>query len=377
MKKLNFLMGFVLFTSLNLLAQPDDYIGYWSFDGNAKDYSSNENHGTVNNAILTSDRTGNAKGAYEFSRHKSILIPDDGTFDFGSEDFTISVWVYKYNTTKSWRGVCISKWNTGASPGTNEWYLDCGNRNDNIPTFGIEEGETKYIFDAGTSLSLNSWHHLVGLRRGNKLIIYIDGQSSGEIEIPEGTTVNNTGRDMLVGKFRDRNPLYFQNGKLDDIRIYDRALSEEEIQALYGEQPAKTSSGWQIEKNRVYVNDADVSIGNTNVPEGYTFAVDGKMVAKEINVTLKEWSDYVFEEDYDLETLAEIEEFIRNNKHLPGIPSAKEVKENGVDLGEMDAKLLEKIEELTLYVIEQNKRIEKLEKENKYLKNVIQSIIDE
>ena len=71
--------------------------------------------------------------------------------------------------------------------------------------------------------------------------------------------------------------------------------------------------------------------------------------------------DYVFEPTYDLKPLAEIETYIKENKHLPEVPSAKEMEKNGVQLGEMNMLLLKKIEELTLHIIEQNKRIETLE----------------
>ena len=71
-------------------------------------------------------------------------------------------------------------------------------------------------------------------------------------------------------------------------------------------------------------------------------------------------SDFVFEKDYKLRSIGDLETFIKENKHLPDIPSANDVKENGIDLGEMDAKLLQKIEELTLYIIEQQKQLEEL-----------------
>jgi len=80
------------------------------------------------------------------------------------------------------------------------------------------------------------------------------------------------------------------------------------------------------------------------------------------------WSDFVFEPGYHLLSLTELENYINENGHLPDIPTASYVEENGVELGDMTAKLLQKIEELTLYVIEQNKRIERLEAENKELK---------
>jgi hypothetical protein len=99
--------------------------------------------------------------------------------------------------------------------------------------------------------------------------------------------------------------------------------------------------------------------------------VNGKLSAKEIEVKLEDWSDYVFDEDYELMPLNEVESYINANKHLPDIPSVDEITENGLNLGETDALLLRKIEELTLYVIEQNKRIEKLEMENEDLKQML------
>src|SRR5690606_38938941 len=81
------------------------------------------------------------------------------------------------------------------------------------------------------------------------------------------------------------------------------------------------------------------------------------------------WADYVFQEDYNLLPLHEVENFIERNKHLPNIPSAEEIVNNGgFELKEMNVKLLEKIEELTLYIIEQNKRIEALEAQSKVSK---------
>lgn len=89
----------------------------------------------------------------------------------------------------------------------------------------------------------------------------------------------------------------------------------------------------------------------------YKLQVNGSIRAKEILVETDDWPDYVFASDYSLPSLAEVEQHIRENQHLPGIPSAAEMESGGVKLGEMQAKMLQKIEELTLYVIEQNKKM--------------------
>lgn len=106
----------------------------------------------------------------------------------------------------------------------------------------------------------------------------------------------------------------------------------------------------------------NVGIGMNNTDNGYKLAVNGDVAAKRIQVTPSGWPDYVFDSAYALPGLPEVERFIQSNKHLPGMPSAAAVEKTGVDLGGNQAVLLKKIEELTLYIIEQNKRIEKLEK---------------
>jgi hypothetical protein len=88
--------------------------------------------------------------------------------------------------------------------------------------------------------------------------------------------------------------------------------------------------------------------------------VQGKFEAKEIKVTLTPTADFVFEEDYHLPKLENVEKHIKEKKHLPEIASAREMEKEGVNVGEFQIKLLQKIEELTLYTIEQNKKIEKL-----------------
>ncbi|MBK7885624.1 MAG: hypothetical protein IPJ81_18910 [Chitinophagaceae bacterium] len=115
-----------------------------------------------------------------------------------------------------------------------------------------------------------------------------------------------------------------------------------------------------------------VGIGTTT-PQS-ALAVKGTITAQEVEVTINGWADYVFQNDYKLKPLHEVEQFIKENKHLPEVPSEKEVKENGNNLGKMDAVLLQKIEELTLYLIEQNKSIELLKKENETLGKKIANI---
>lgn len=96
--------------------------------------------------------------------------------------------------------------------------------------------------------------------------------------------------------------------------------------------------------------------------------VNGKMVAKEIIVTTQNWADFVFDSDYSLKPLKQVEQFYKENHHLPDVPSTAEITETGNDLAKTDAILLQKIEELTLYIVELNKKVEQLEKQNSILK---------
>jgi hypothetical protein len=105
-----------------------------------------------------------------------------------------------------------------------------------------------------------------------------------------------------------------------------------------------------------------VRIGNVAVPGGYKFAINGKMICEEVKVKLAStgWPDYVFADTYKLKPLIEVEKFIAQNRHLPNIPSAAEVEKNGIEIGDMQKRMMEKIEELTLYVIELEKKINEL-----------------
>ena len=109
-----------------------------------------------------------------------------------------------------------------------------------------------------------------------------------------------------------------------------------------------------------------------------TFNKNGTVSATTFSAVTPPWSDFVFEDNYELRSLEEVDSFIKENKHLPDFPSEQELREKGLDLPSMDSKLLQKIEELTLYMIEmnkqvksQNERMEQLEQENLELKKEI------
>ena len=128
----------------------------------------------------------------------------------------------------------------------------------------------------------------------------------------------------------------------------------------------------------------NVAIGTTD-GKGYKLAVNGNAIFNKVVVKPYPWSDYVFHANYRLRPLSEVEQYIKQYHHLPEVPSAEEVEKNGLDVGDNQAMLLKKIEELTLYVIEQNKnqqahsqqlhelnqRVNELQQENDQLKKLI------
>jgi hypothetical protein len=94
-----------------------------------------------------------------------------------------------------------------------------------------------------------------------------------------------------------------------------------------------------------------------------TLRIEGTVIAKEMKCRTNIWSDYVFNDDYELKSLDEIELFINNNKHLPDVPNGSQIIEEGINIGEMNVILLRKVEELTLYLIKQDKQIKSLQKQ--------------
>lgn len=136
-----------------------------------------------------------------------------------------------------------------------------------------------------------------------------------------------------------------------------------DIVALEGNKVASffTSNNTNTQKVILVENGGSVGIGTDNT-QGYKLGVAGKIAATEVKVALYEnWPDFVFSKDYNLPSLQEVETYINTQGHLPNIPSAKEVTTaKGIELGEMNRILVQKIEELTLYTIEQEKKLEKM-----------------
>ncbi|MFI0431487.1 hypothetical protein ACGLWY_18605, partial [Mariniflexile sp. HMF6888] len=121
-----------------------------------------------------------------------------------------------------------------------------------------------------------------------------------------------------------------------------------------------TGGYWSLNNQDVYYNTGNVGIG-TNIPDS-KLTVKGSIHSEEVKVDLSVPApDYVFKSGYNLTPLQKLQEYIITHGHLPNMPSAKDMETHGIELGIMNMKLLEKIEELTLYILQQENRIKKLE----------------
>jgi hypothetical protein len=132
-----------------------------------------------------------------------------------------------------------------------------------------------------------------------------------------------------------------------------------------------------------FAGNVGIGITNTTTDPDYKLFVDKGIKTKKIKVTQTAWPDYVFHQQYKLPSLIEVEKYIKANNHLPEVPSAKEIETDGLNLGDNQATLLKKIEELTLYIIdlnkkseEQNKKIAELEKRDSEMKEIKKQLED-
>ncbi|KAA1239620.1 hypothetical protein [Aquimarina sp. RZ0] len=225
---------------------------------------------------------------------------------------------------------------------------------------------------------VNSRMGYVGFGSTNTNHLYIMNEAGGDISIPKGNVGIGTTNPSQDLEIYSSSPVIRLRNTADGTSSYGW-LEFNDVNSRMGYVGFGSTS-----TNHLYImNEAggdismpkgNVGIGTTN-PNGWKLAVNGKIRAKEIKVETG-WSDFVFYDNYKLPTLKEVENHIQENGHLKDIPSAEEVEENGILLGEMDSKLLQKIEELTLYTIQQEKKIQKLEKENEEVKLLNKKLLE-
>jgi len=162
------------------------------------------------------------------------------------------------------------------------------------------------------------------------------------------------------------------NGATSTVGISELFFIHPEATYPYAGLLSYAETNWKENGSNLTYNSGNVGIG-VNSPQN-KLDVKGTIHSQEVKVDMQNWSDFVFKKDYDLPTLNEVEKHINEKGHLENIPSEEEVLKNGINLGEMNAKLLQKIEELTLYVIKQNKEIEILKKQQETSKVITEKV---
>jgi hypothetical protein len=200
-------------------------VAYYPFNGNSDDESGNGNHGTAYGATLTSDRFGNSESAYYFDGvDDRIDIQDSSYLDFGNGDFAISGWVkttYSHNDSNG--ASLLDKYLQRGKP----WTIRL--QTDGTLRFLCDESVySKAIVNDGR------WHHFVAIRSESITKLFLDGELQGTALSTSSTT---NSRPLCFGcvHWPGGGTARFFKGTLDDIRIYDRAVSEAEVRSLYRE----------------------------------------------------------------------------------------------------------------------------------------------
>lgn len=207
----------------------ENLVAYYPFNGNALDENNNLYNGIVNSATLTTDRFGNNDSAYNFDGIDDYIIAGQIPSFTGDDEFTISTWVMwdESGTPKT----IISKYS--AASNQREWLLGIPGEGGNFygALYSPDANNNNYVY-APYNLA---WNHLVYVKTAEKLKLYLNGELADATLI--STTLVDGTADVYIGasQHSQTSPDYFFKGKIDDIRIYGQALSEEDILILYQE----------------------------------------------------------------------------------------------------------------------------------------------
>ena len=252
----------------------------------------------------------------------------------------------------------------------------------------------------------NIGNNIFTIRNDNK-IIYTDGtQGAGKVLTSDDNGVASWQTVAPSGVSSQwtttGNDIYYTNGNIGigttipdtklhvagAVKIVDGTQAAGKIltsdaNGLASWQSAAIGTQWGTNGTTIYYNTGKVLIGDPNLagfkgtPGTYQLYVQGGILTEKVKAavaTTNDWSDYVFANDYKLKSLKDVESFVKKNKHLPNVPSAAEVVKEGIDMAKMDAKLLEKIEELTLYLIELDKKNADQQKQIVELNNAVKAL---
>ena len=261
---------------------------YYPFSGNANDVSGNNNNPVFNNATLTSDRLGNPNSAYHFNGTNTYMqVPDNATLNMGNK-MSIALWVKAtgYYTGPCYNSMLVMKSNPTTLPSNYfirfaDVYNGC-----TTPSTTQERFAGNSVVAATPFVQLNQWYSVVWTSDGVTEKIYVNCELKGSV--PAGGVPYTNISDLLFGKNVDPAFPYWLDGDLDEVRIYDRALNQDEVNVLGGCLSPQSCNNWlrtQTVGESVKVGDLDVS-GNKITVEGNfnctAYPVSGANIFEEI-----------------------------------------------------------------------------------------------
>ncbi len=241
----------------------DNLIAWYPFNGNANDSSGNGHNGKVHGtAILAADRFGNANSAYGFDGHDTIMADSSSVFA-KTNNRSISAWVLStatgdqgiagYIGTNGRGGFLLMVHNSGKMVLMEDWQTSWG-----------------YTMSNQTLAGDGKWHHLVGLRRNDTTFLYVDGVRQTSFLV-QGATFSANAK-VVIGSSLDPQAGYPQNltGKVDEVRFYNRSLTDSEIQALFREPSPKLIAWYPFTGN---ANDSSGN-GHNGTVSGAVLTID-------------------------------------------------------------------------------------------------------
>jgi len=219
--------------SITFSREPDGLVAYYPFNGNADDESGNGLHGSVRGATLTRDRHGNANSAYHFiaANRTTIDVADNGLLDTGDgEDVTVNVWV---KTNANQEMTIAAKYRS--VPPRGGFYFVCDANGDPI-WCGRDRNDARDSGPSDVGIFDGEWHMVTGMRQGTVWSVWVDGQMGNSADVGSSAAMDND-EILVIGCHIDvgQRAGYWE-GDIDDVRIFNCALTADEIMALFNEE---------------------------------------------------------------------------------------------------------------------------------------------
>lgn len=222
----------------------DDYKGVWHFKevvhnsctGNVNDTCDstiNSINGSWTGTFLSANGKIGKAGQFTNNATNFLDFGDNAVFDFGNSDFTIETWSNRNIVNSDWNSSVITKWNTGASPSTNEWSISWGSggSRSTVPGFTMVSGSTNYNANSTESLLTQTWNHIVAVRENTNILLYVNGVLHATTPVGSVSVNNVPGRTLKVAKIDAGS--YGFDGLIDEIKISRTAKSRSWIAATY------------------------------------------------------------------------------------------------------------------------------------------------